>query len=170
MSALPHINAGSENTRGILVLGLGNLLLTDEGVGVHAAQRLQQMQLPANVEVVDGGTGGFELIEHCRGKSKIIIIDCLSADAAPGSVIRLSLDEIDPQRPPPFSAHQGGIRELLAFIPSLTPIPEVTIYGVVPVVVDQLSMELSPTVEAQLPKIVSTVIDESRSKTAEPSA
>ena len=159
-----------ETEKTVLILGLGNLLFTDEGVGVHVAQRLLQMKLPAEVAVIDGGTGGYELIEHVRGKSKVVIIDCLNANAPPGSIVRLSLEELALRQPHPFSAHQGGVGEFLAFLKTLVPAPEVVVYGVVPDIVDQLGMELSPAVETQFSKIVSTIIDELSAKTAAPPA
>jgi hydrogenase maturation protease len=143
-----------------LILGLGNLLLSDEGVGVHVAQLLLRMELPSDVEVVDGGTGGFELIEHVRGKSKVVIIDCFRADAKPGSIARLTLDEVSLDQPPPFSVHEGGIQELLLPIQKLTPTPEVVLLGIVPAVVDQPGMVLSAEIESQMPKIVSAVLEE----------
>jgi hydrogenase maturation protease len=145
-------------------MGLGNLLLSDEGVGVHVAQRLQQMQLPGNVEVVDGGTGGYELIEHFRGKTKAVIIDCVMADAAPGTMMRLTLDELTLQSAHPFSAHQGGVFELLAFIKTLTPAPRVIVYGIVPSVADQLGTTLSTAVELSVPTVIDAVLEEVQSQ------
>lgn len=149
-----------ETKKNILILGLGNLLLADEGVGVHVVKRLQQMNLPPEVEVIDGGTGGFELIEHVRGKSKVVIVDCLRADSEPGAIVRLSLDELSIERQIPLSAHQGGVREFLAFVKTLAPAPEVVVYGIVPAAADKVAIGLSPTVESQLPKVVSAIIGE----------
>ena len=151
---------GLEAEKSVLILGLGNLLLGDEGVGVHVAKRLQQIELPPEVEVIDGGTGGFELIEHVRGKSKVVIVDCLRADSEPGTIVRLSLDQLSIERQIPLSAHQGGVWELLAFIKTLTPAPEVVVYGIVPVAADRLGVNLSPAVESRLPGITSAVIGE----------
>lgn len=136
------------------------MLLTDEGVGVHIAQELQQRGLHTTVEVVDGGTGGFELIEQVRRKTNVIIVDCLTANAPPGSIIRLALDEIDLQRALPFSAHQGGVHELLTHVKTVSPKPEVVVIGIVPAILDQVGLNLSPAVEAQRLRIVSAVIDE----------
>ncbi len=91
--------------KSVLVLGVGNLLLADEGVGVHVAQRLLKMPMPPEIEVIDGGTGGFELIEHFRGKKEVIIVDALKADADPGTVIQFTPDDIALQWHSSFSAH-----------------------------------------------------------------
>lgn len=150
----------------MLILGVGNLLLSDEGVGVHVAQQLQKMPIPPEVEVIDGGTGGFELIEHFRGKKKVIIVDALHADAEPGAVIRLTREDIALEGPPPFSAHQRGLQELLHFCQELEPPPEVIIYGIVPKQTQRMGVRLSKTVKRRLPEIISMVIDEAK-QTAE---
>jgi hydrogenase maturation protease len=152
----------SDIEKNILILGLGNLLLSDEGIGVHVVRRLQQMELPPEVEVIDGGTGGLELIEHVRGKSKVVIVDCLQASAEPGSIMQLSLDDVANQRYVPMSAHQGGVLELFNFIRTLTPVPEVVVYGVVPAVTNRIDMQLSRAVESQMKKIISIVLGEAR--------
>ncbi|HLF20472.1 MAG TPA: hydrogenase maturation protease [Bacteroidota bacterium] len=156
-----------ETEKRVVILGLGNLLLSDEGVGVHVVQVLLRMRLPSYIEVVDGGTGGFELIEHVRGMSKVIIIDCFNTEAKPGSIIRLTLDELSLQQPLPFSAHEGGIRELLWQIHALAPVPEVVVFGVVPADTNQLGMRLSAVVESRLPRIVSAVVEEATTQYSE---
>jgi hydrogenase maturation protease len=145
-----------------VILGLGNLLLADEGVGVHVAHLLQQRELPSDVEVIDGGTGGFELIAHVRGKARVIIVDCVKLDATPGSVARLTLEDLALEQPSRFSVHDGGVRELLRHIRALSPAPDVVIIGVVPSDTDRAGLSLSPAVESALPRIVSAVVDEAR--------
>jgi hydrogenase maturation protease len=140
--------------KSLLILGVGNLLLGDEGAGIHAVQRLQQMNLPPEVEVIDGGTGGFELIDFCRGRKKIIIIDAMHADAEPGDVFRFSLEEAELQWPPSYSAHQTGLRELLHFCKELDPQPEVIIYGIVPEKTNTMTNVLSKTVSEGRTRLV----------------
>ena len=150
----------AEIDKEVLILGLGNLLLSDEGVGVHAAQLLLRMDLPSDVEVVDGGTGGFELIEHVRGKSKVVIIDCLRGDISPGSIVRLGLDDLLLRLPAPFSVHEGGVLELLSKIKTLSPMPEVVIIGIVTVVTKEPGTKVSAIVESQMPRIIAAVLEE----------
>jgi hydrogenase maturation protease len=141
----------------ILVLGVGNLLLSDEGVGVRIAQRLQAMVLPSEVEVVDGGTGGYELIEFFRNKKKVIVVDCLQADEPPGSIIRASPDELDLQWQIPLSVHQSGLRELLHHAACLSPSQEIVILGIVPEDTESPGMYLSKTVEGVVDRVISEV-------------
>jgi hydrogenase maturation protease len=146
--------------KSILILGVGNLLLADEGVGIHVAQQLQKMALPPEVEVIDGGTGGFALLSNFHGKTKVIIIDAVIAAAEPGSVFRFALDDIGLQTPVSFSSHQTGLHELLHFCKTLVPPPEVIIYGVVPQETQRLSMQLSPIVQQRLGEIVAKIVAE----------
>ena len=94
-----------DNSR-ILVLGLGNILLSDEGVGVHLVRELEKENLPDNVVLMDGGTTGFELIRLFEGMSKVIIIDAMKADLEVGTVVRLSPADIESYQELPFSVHQ----------------------------------------------------------------
>jgi hydrogenase maturation protease len=144
----------------ILVLGLGNLLLGDEGIGIHVVRQLQSMPLPPEVEVIDGGTGGFELLVHCRGKRKIIIVDAIKITAEPGAVFRFAPEEVSEPWRPAFSAHESGVYELLHFCKALVPPPEVTIYGVAPQETQRMSMQLSEMLAHKLDAIVARIAAE----------
>lgn len=150
--------------KSVLILGVGNLLLADEGIGVHVAQRLQQMSLPPWVEVVDGGVGGFELIAHCSNRKKIILVDAVKTDAAPGTVLRFRAEEVPPTWPAAFSAHQFGLQEFLHFCQELVPAPEVIVYGVVPKATNRMSTHLSRTLQRRLTKLVALIVAEVQSE------
>lgn len=144
----------------ILILGIGNILLSDEGVGVHVVHRLQQLNLPSFVEVIDGGTGGFELIQFAQTMSKVIIIDCLLADADPGTIFRLTVDELSDHSPPPYSPHQCTAIELLRHIAALPNQPEVLVFCVVPKETNAVAMTLSDSVAASIEHVVEAVLKE----------
>jgi hydrogenase maturation protease len=148
------------NEGSVLVLGVGNLLLSDEGVGVHVARRLQQMELPAWVEVVDGGTGGFELINFCHGRKKIIIVDAILTEAEPGTLFRLRPEDIVWPELQRYSAHHAGLVELIRQCRTMMPSTEVILFGVVPQEIDRVSMNLSPVLEERLEKIAAMVVEE----------
>jgi hydrogenase maturation protease len=143
-----------------LILGVGNMLLGDEGVGVHVAQRLQQMPLPPEVEVVDGGTIGYELLSYVYGKRKVIIADALNADAKPGSVIRLPPEEIDMENPRSLFVHQSGLHELLHFAQQLEPLPEIILVGIVPKSLRCWTSKLSTPVEERMGTILQAIMEE----------
>jgi hydrogenase maturation protease len=144
----------------ILLLGLGNLLLGDEGIGIHVVRQLQGVPLPPEVEVIDGGTGGFDLLAHCRGKRKIIIVDAMNIAAEPGSVFRFTPEDLPETWRPAFSAHESGVYELLHFCKALVPPPEVTIYGVAPQETQRMSMQLSEMLARRLDEIVALIAAE----------
>ena len=163
MQAPEQPGAAPADTRPILVLGLGNLLLRDEGVGVHVVRALDAgPPLPPDVEVLDGATAGFGLIDILSGRRKVIVIDAIEATCAPGSVVRLTIDDLVPTSSTPLSLHEVGFLEALAATARLGVAPQdIVIFGVRPAVVDY-GLELSPTVAALLPRIVQLVLRELR--------
>src|SRR3990172_2748322 len=90
-----HLLFAMTDQKNILILGLGNLLLSDEGVGAHIVNQLQKMTLPGNVEAIDGGTGGFEFLNHFYGKKKVIIVDAMRGNVEPGTIFRCSPDDLN---------------------------------------------------------------------------
>ena len=142
-----------------VVLGVGNLLLSDEGVGVHLARRLAATELPEDVQVLDGGTGGYELLGLLRGKDRLVVVDCLAAEEPPGTIIRASPDELELEWTVAFSSHQTGLRELLCGIRQYCPGLEVVIIGVVPENAGVLGTELSQTVAQRMSRLESLVLE-----------
>jgi hydrogenase maturation protease len=150
------------NEKRILILGLGNLLLGDEGVGIHVVRQLQSMPLPPEAEVIDGGTGGFELLAHCRGKRKVIVIDAVKAGAKPGTVLRFTPEEAALRWPQPYSAHQAGLAELLHWAKAFMPSLEIIVYGVVPKETATMSTQVSRAVQRQLRKLAAMIVEEAK--------
>lgn len=144
----------------VLVLGIGNILLRDEGIGPRVAQLLQAAALPAGVEVCDGGTAGFNLIDVLAGRRKVIVIDALDAGHAPGSIVRLTPQDLTRQDRPNLSLHDLGLLEALDMAQQLGEAPqEVVIFGIQP---QDLScgLDLSPTIRACVPELVNLVLAE----------
>lgn len=144
----------------VLVLGIGNILLRDEGVGVRAVESLRGVPLPEDVEVVDGGTCGADLVEIMADRRKVIVIDALQADEPPGSVFRLGAAELMPSEGDCISLHQLGLVESLNIAAQLGCAPEeVVIFGVQPGTISP-GMELSAEVAAAMPLIIRSVLAE----------
>ena len=95
-----------------LVLGLGNVIVGDEGVGVHVVRAVEQLPLPANVECLDGGTGGFVLLEPLQAAEQIILIDATDDGCPPGTVTRTT-PRFSKDYPPTLTAHDIGVKDLL---------------------------------------------------------
>ena len=145
----------------ILVLGVGNILLTDEGVGVHVVRRLQEMELPSHVEVLDGGTAGFDLLDDIEGRKKVIVVDTVKGENPPGTLYRMTTDDIEEAPKSRLSLHDIDMTDLLK-LADLFQIakPEVVIIGIEPKDMDSASVELSPEIEAQVPKLIELVMKE----------
>ncbi|CAI0714060.1 TPA: HyaD/HybD family hydrogenase maturation endopeptidase [Serratia fonticola] len=118
----------------ILVLGIGNLLLGDEAVGVRIVEALEQRyRLPAHVEVLDGGTSGMELMEMMADRDHLIVADAVLTGAAPGSVAVLYDEEIPALFTRKVSPHQLGLSDVLMALRLTDEFPRrLTLVGVVP--------------------------------------
>jgi hydrogenase maturation protease len=95
-----------------LVLGLGNIILGDEGIGVHVVRSLEKYSLPANVECLDGGTGGFVLLEPLQSADRVILIDA-AADGNPLGTVTRTTPRFSHDYPPTLTAHDVGVKDLL---------------------------------------------------------
>jgi hydrogenase maturation protease len=118
----------------ILVLGIGNLLLGDEAVGVRLVEALEQHYLlPPHVEVLDGGTSGMDLMEVMANRDHLIVADAVITGAAPGSVVVLHVDEIPAMFRQKMSPHQLGLADVLMALRLTGEFPRrLTLIGVVP--------------------------------------
>lgn len=144
----------------ILIAGIGNLLLTDEGIGVHIVQELSRLKLPENVELADIGTASFDLLTFMEGKDKVIIIDALVSDDKPGTLYRLSPDDlISGKRKLLTSLHQFGIPQVLNLLRQKNPKIKITIFGIVPKDYQTYSIELTPELAKALPKIIQQIME-----------
>ena len=144
----------------IVILGVGNLLLSDEGVGVHVANELMKMDLPPEVSVVEGGTDGFGLIGFITEADRLIVVDAVKGGGAPGSIYHFDIDEIQ-DCPPAFktSLHQIGILEVISLLSLMGKKPRTTIIGIEPKSLE-MGMELSPEVKDKIPRIIELILDE----------
>ena len=144
----------------ILVLGVGNTILSDEGLGVHLTRRLQDCRFPPNVEIQDGGTLGLELLDYMDEVAKLIIVDCVKAGEEPGTIYRFEPDKVDviPKRYK-ISFHDLGIYDFLRIATVMETLPPTVIYGMEPQKIDW-GEELTPPVEAKMQKLKELVIEE----------
>jgi hydrogenase maturation protease len=144
----------------VVILGVGNLLLSDEGVGVHVAKKLMDMDLPRGVKVVEGGTDGFRLINVITEADRLIIVDAVRGGEAPGSIYRFDIKDA-PTYPDAFktSVHQIGILEVVHLSELVGKTPETIVIGVEPHSLE-MGMDLSPEIEEKLSRIVELVLAE----------
>ena len=145
----------------LLVLGLGNVLLEDDGVGSAAvAQLLERFHAPAGVRVLDGGTLGLSLLPYFDEADSVVLVDAVRADGSPGTLVRLDGDDVQPAVATRLSPHQVGVADLLDGARWLDRYPRrVVLLGLIPQSID-LGLGLSPAVRASLPDLVALVVDE----------
>lgn len=140
-----------------LVLGLGNWLLSDEGVGVHAARALEAAGVPDGVVVLEVGTAILDALPELAHADRVIVVDAVAAGGAPGTVYRFSMDQSLPN-PCIASMHGFDITRVLALAerPSA---PEVVVIGIEPARTGW-SLDLSPEVSASLDRVIGAVLHE----------
>jgi len=141
--------------RSVLILGLGNILLQDEGVGVRVVEQLQrQYRISGMVQVLDGGTASMSLAEHIRNRDHLIVVDAVRTGQAPGTVITLSGDEVPAFFQSRVSPHQMGLADTLAVLDLMGEKPaEITVIGVEPKDLD-VGLELSDLVSTRVDELV----------------
>lgn len=144
-----------ETTKRTLVLGVGNVLMGDEGVGVHAITHLGQDVLPADATLLDGGTGGFHLLSLFADYDPVIIIDA-TMDGKPAGTITLTRPRFASDFPRTLSAHDIGLRDLLESAALLGPLPDLYLIAVSVHEIQPMTMDLSGEVRAALPGIAET--------------
>ncbi len=152
----------------ILVLGVGNVLLTDEGIGIHALELLQQhYRLPDEVEVIDGGTSGMDLLDQLADRECVVLVDAVKTGDAPGTLVRLAGDALPAFFRTKVSPHQLGLCDLLAMLELRGEAPrELVLHGMVPFSLGT-HLGLSDAAAARMPEFVERVADELRRLGAE---
>lgn len=153
---------GAVATR-VVVLGIGNVLQTDEGVGPRCVREFERrFELEPAVMLIDGGTSAMELLDDMAKADLLLILDAVSSGRPAGSVVKLSGDEVPRFFTTKLSPHQVGIADVLAALALTDESPgETIIIGVEPASL-KLGMELSPTVAAAVPRVIDEVIVELR--------
>lgn len=139
-----------------VILGIGNLLMGDDGVGIHAVRELARQPI-AGVEVVDAGTDYLSALPFLENAQRVLVLDAVRGRNAPGSIYRLAEQELSP-RPDGSAAHVTSILEARRLLSPGAAWPEITVLGVEPAVVDY-GMDLSAPVAAALPELVALALE-----------
>ena len=139
-----------------LVLGLGNPLVGDEGVGVEVVSRLLDIKLPSDVEILDGGTGGISILHMLEGREEIIVIDCADFGGKPGEIREFTPEKIVGLDDHPLSLHHLDLKGVLDLGEKLGFSYDVKIIGIQPKEI-KFEMRLSKEVEAAVEKVVEMI-------------
>jgi hydrogenase maturation protease len=146
----------------IKVLGCGNTLVGDDGVGIRTIERLQQIKLPPNVEVIDAGVGGLAILSWIEDADKVIIIDAVQTDnEPPGTVYEFTDKELPPSNMFMLSLHDLNLVDTINVGRMVQKMPdEIVIIGVEVKRVAEFTKELTPEVEAAVPEVLDLVLKE----------
>ncbi len=140
----------------VLILGIGNLVLRDEGVGIHAVQALEKEQLPSHVEVLDGGTGGVGIIGVLQEFDRIVMIDA-TLDDSPAGTIKKIKPKFSKDYPQLLSSHEFGLRDMIESMIVQENIPEIDLITISIKNYQEIGMDLSPEVERVIPTVLKMV-------------
>jgi hydrogenase maturation protease len=143
-----------------LIVGMGNLIYQDEGIGVHVVQEMKKMELSGHIELLDIGTSTMDLIAYLGGVKKLVVIDAMKAGGKPGTVYKCKPEDLIPEGEESVSLHEIGLIETLTMAKKMGREIETVIIGVEPEVMDW-GMELTKEVEKMIPSIIEAVLRES---------
>jgi len=139
------------------VVGIGNVLLRDEGIGCHVAHALEEIPLP-DTKIIDGGTCP-DVLQFIEDTDKLIIVDAVKGGGTPGQIYRFHLEDITLEQKPFLSLHDVGLVDNLMLMQLWHNISEAVIIGVEPREINW-GLELSPELQEKMPQIIDTILSE----------
>lgn len=146
--------------KSILILGIGNVLCKDDGAGIHVVNEIMASgkNLPENVEILDGGIMGLDLLPLLTGREKIVIVDALKTDDVPGSIYRFPAKHLKGGGSM-LSLHEVGVKKIIDMLKLMGHNPEIEIVGIVPEDIRSLEIGISESVRKSIPKAVECVLN-----------
>ena len=146
--------------RRVLILGIGNTLRGDDGLGVFIVKQMEEsgIRLPKGVSLLDGGTAGFDLLGLIDGYDKIVIVDALKTNDKPGSIYRFTPEHAVESRAR-ISMHEVGIMEVIKTLRIMDINPEIEFVGVVPENISDMNTTISQAVMESIPRAVEVILE-----------
>ncbi len=141
-----------------LILGIGNILMGDEGIGIHIIRNLEEKKLIPNVDIVDGGTGGFHLLDYFKEYKRVILVDA-TIDGQPAGTIQKLTPKFSSDYPPTLTAHDIGLKDLLDALYLMKEQPEIILFTISIPKLDKVSLELTPDLEVIIPHASQQIAD-----------
>ena len=155
----PHISDGFHNNGNtILILGIGNYLMGDEGVGVHFVNTIDESQFPKNITFMDGGTGGFLLIPYLESHPVAIIVDA-TMDGKEAGTVTLLKPKFSNDFPLSLSGHNFGLKDMVEILTMFERMPDIYLYTVSIDKMDPMVTVLSPKVQASLDIVKNKILN-----------
>ena len=151
----------TEQTKQLMILGVGCILYSDEGFGVRVIEEMEKRyKFSENVSVVDGGVLGVNLLGVISQPDHLIVVDAIFNKGNPGDLYRLEGEQIPQRIRAKNSLHQVDLLEALTLCQALDKVPETVIIGIEPEDIETLSIELTPTTKAKVDKVIDLVLVE----------
>ncbi|MDD5168991.1 MAG: HyaD/HybD family hydrogenase maturation endopeptidase [Syntrophales bacterium] len=145
----------------LTILGIGNILLKDEGFGVHFVSWFEKRwRLPEDVDIVDGGTLGYVLLDIMSRCERMIIIDIMRLEDEPGSIYRFTREEMESHLPPPTTAHEVTFADVLFKADLMGECPEMVFLCIVPKAYGDLDLEMTPLIREKFPEMERVLLKE----------
>ena len=142
---------------GRLVVGVGNVLLKDEGIGCHVVHALREVDL-SDVEIIDGGTS-LDVLQLSEDADKLIVVDAVKGGGMPGQIYRFHIEDITLEQKPLLSLHDMSLIDSLKLMQFRHYIDEAVIIGVEPKDIDW-GLELSPELQEKIPRVIDAILAE----------
>ena len=150
-----------EEKKYLTILGLGNILLTDEGFGVHFIRMLEEKySFPERTHVVDGGTLGYSLLDTISETHNLIVIDTIKTDDTPGSIYRFTSEEMELKMPEPTSAHEVEFFDVLNQAELIGDSPETVFLCIVPYEYGEMNLEMTEQIKDRFQKMEELALKE----------
>lgn len=144
----------------ILIVGFGNLLMGDDGAGIHLIRKLAAQQMPVQVSLLDGGVNSFAALAELRYASQGIFVDAMTCEGEPGDVYRMTADDLNTQPcGRSMSLHDFSLIDSLRLSKHTDELPPIIIYGIEPASIN-LGIELSPQVTLAVDKVISHIMED----------
>ena len=141
----------------VLVMGIGNYLMGDEGVGVHLIQALYKQGYPGHVELLDGGTGGFLLLSCFESYNKIILVDA-TMDGNPPGTIKLIRPRFAADFPTALSVHDVGLKDMIEAVYLMDEVPDIYLFTISVAEITPMTVQLSKDVEKAIPETIRQIL------------
>ncbi|NNK83437.1 MAG: hydrogenase maturation protease [Flavobacteriaceae bacterium] len=146
-----------DKSNSILILGVGNYLMGDEGIGVHTIQELSKQELPEYIDILDGGTGGFLLLNCFEAYKTVIFVDA-TMDGKPEGTISLLRPKFAADFPTALSVHDVGLKDMIEAVYLMEKVPDIHLFTVSIEKLDPMTVELNPKVKAALPELNNQIL------------
>ena len=147
-----------DKSNSILVMGVGNYLMGDEGIGVHIIQEMSKIDFPDYVDILDGGTGGFLLLNCFEAYKTIIFIDA-TMDGKPAGTISLIRPKFASDFPSALSVHDVGLKDMIEAVYLMDHIPDIHLFTVSIEELNPMTIDLNDNVRESIPKVIANILN-----------